>query len=72
MVGWVYAWVKDDKVHVVRSKDSVNAGQGVTLTFADGGRAAVIAGGRAAVKAAPKKTKTKTSSKPATPQGDLF
>jgi exodeoxyribonuclease VII large subunit len=64
-----YALVQDDRGHVVRSKDAVSAGQGVSLTFADGERAAVIAGGTA-VKAKPKK-QPKTP-KPETPQGDLF
>jgi exodeoxyribonuclease VII large subunit len=64
-----YALVQDDKGKVVRSKDGVSAGQSVSLTFADGDRAAVIAGG--GVKAKPKKS-SKTASKPETPQGDLF
>ena len=64
-----YALVQDDNGHVVRSKDSVSAGQGVSLTFADGKRAAVIAGGTT-VKAKP--TKQTKVSKPETPQGDLF
>jgi len=59
-----YALVQDEKGKVVRSKDSVGAGQGVTLTFADGERAAVIAGG--AVKAKKKLAKQDV------PQGDLF
>jgi len=69
-----YALVQDDKGQVVRSEAKVKAGQGVTLTFADGTRDAVIAGGSAAPKA--KKThKTKKMSKPKktpTPQQDLF
>jgi len=54
----------------VRSKDNVKAGEGVTLTFADGKRKAVIDGtsGKVAVKAKPKLKKAR----PATPQGDLF
>jgi len=60
-----YALVQDEKGKVVRSKDTVSAGQGVTLTFADGDRAAVIAGG-GAVKA------KKKAAKPDVPQGDLF
>jgi len=60
-----YALVQDEKGKVVRSKDAVGAGQGVTLTFADGDRAAVIAGGSA--------TKPKKKAvKPDVPQGDLF
>lgn len=60
-----YALVQDDKGQVVRSKDAVSAGQGVTLTFTDGERSAVIAGGGS-------KPKPKKTSKPETPQGDLF
>jgi exodeoxyribonuclease VII large subunit len=59
-----YALVRDEKGKVVRSKNKVSAGQGVTLTFADGERAAVIAGGGAV------KAKKKVS--PEIPQGDLF
>ncbi len=60
-----YALVQTGAGEVVRSKDKVKAGEGVTLTFADGKRKAVIDG----------KTKTKAKpakAKPATPQGDLF
>ena len=65
-----YALVQDDKGQVVRSKDTVGAGQGVTLTFADGARDAVIAGGGSAVKAKVK-PKKKAEAKP-TSQHDLF
>ena len=65
-----YALVQNEAGDVVRSKDNVKAGEGVTLTFADGKRKAVIDGaaGKAAVKAKPKLKKAR----PATPQGDLF
>jgi len=43
-----YALVQNEAGDVVRSKDKVKAGEGVTLTFADGKRGAVIDG--AAVK----------------------
>ncbi|MDB2438143.1 exodeoxyribonuclease VII large subunit [Hellea sp.] len=64
-----YALVQNEAGDVVRSKDKVKAGEGVTLTFADGKRKAVIDG------AAGKMPKTKPKSKkvaPVTPQGDLF
>ena len=64
-----YALVQNEGGDVVRSKDKVKAGEGVTLTFADGQRKAVIDG------AADKMPKTKPKSKkaaPVTPQGDLF
>jgi exodeoxyribonuclease VII large subunit len=63
-----YALVQTGAGDVVRSKDGVKAGEGVTLTFADGKREAVIEGTVA------KKTVKKKPSKPATstPQGDLF
>ena len=63
-----YALVQTGAGDVVRSKDSVKAGEGVTLTFADGKREAVIEG------TVVKKTVKKKSSKPttSTPQGDLF
>jgi len=64
-----YALVQTKSGDVVRSKDSVTAGEGVTLTFADGKRGAVIEG--AAVKKAKPKPKRKPKA-PATPQGDLF
>ena len=63
------ALVQNEAGDVVRSKDKVKAGEGVTLTFADGKRKAVIDG------AAGKMPKTKPKSKkaaPVTPQGDLF
>ena len=52
---------------VVRSKDKLKAGEGVTLTFADGKRKAVIDG-------MIKKKSTKPAARKATstPQGDLF
>jgi len=61
-----YALVQTEGGDVVHSKDKVKAGEGVTLTFADGKRKAVIDG---AVK---KKTKSSTKPKASTPQGDLF
>ncbi|MEP3892098.1 MAG: exodeoxyribonuclease VII large subunit [Hellea sp.] len=66
-----YALVQTQAGDVVRSKDAVNAGEGVTLTFADGQRGAVIEGSvrERVVKLKPKKAVKKT---PATPQGDLF
>ena len=64
-----YALVQTEAGDVVRSKDSVTAGEGVTLTFADGKRGAVIEG--AAVKKSAPKPKPKPKA-PATPQGDLF
>jgi len=64
-----YALVQNEAGDVVRSKDKVKAGEGVTLTFADGKRGAVIDG--AAVKKAAPKAKPKPKA-PAAPQGDLF
>jgi len=64
-----YALVQTQAGDVVRSKDKVKAGEGVTLTFADGKRGAVIDGTIVAVKPRPKKPVKKTD---ATPQGDLF
>jgi len=61
-----YVLVQTQTGEVVRSKDKVKAGEGVTLIFADGKRKAVIDG---AVK---KKTKPSTKPKASTPQGDLF
>ena len=67
-----YALVQNEAGEVVRSKDKVSAGEGVTLTFADGKRGAVIEGGASApaqkLKPKPKAAKLK----PETPQGDLF
>ena len=60
-----YALVQTEAGEVVRSKAKVKAGEGVTLTFADGKRKAVIDG-----KTAKKKKPSKP--KPAAPQGDLF
>lgn len=63
-----YALVQNQAGDVVRSKDGVKAGEGVTLTFADGKREAVIEGtvAKKAVKKKPPKPATST------PQGDLF
>ena len=63
-----YALVQNKAGDVVRSKDKVKAGEGVTLTFADGKRKAVMDGAATKItaKAKPKKVI------PATPQGDLF
>jgi len=63
-----YALVQDEAGQVVRSEAKVKAGQGVTLTFADGTRDAVIAGGGAAPKAKP----TPKAKKNVTSQQDLF
>lgn len=61
-----YVLLQNEEGEVVRSKGKVKAGEGVTLTFADGQRKAVIDGAvKKTTKPAPKKT-------PATPQGDLF
>jgi len=49
-----YALVQTENGDVVRSKDKVKAGEGVTLTFADGKRKAVI-DGNVTKKAKPKK-----------------
>jgi len=49
-----YALVQTESGDVVRSKDKVKAGEGVTLTFADGKRKAVI-DGNVTKKAKPKK-----------------
>ena len=66
-----FAVVSDDGGKLVRSKNGVNSGEGVTLTFADGTRGAVIAGG--AVKTKTQSKSQKQSSKPAQKtQQDLF
>ena len=66
-----YALVQNKRGDVVRSKDGVQAGDGVMLTFADGKRGAVIEG-----KAAPKAKRSnpkKPAKKPtANNQQDLF
>ena len=66
-----YALVQKESGDVVRSKDAVDTGEGVTLTFVDGKRAAVIEG-----KAAPKAKRSnpkKPAKKPtANKQQDLF
>ena len=68
-----YALVQTEAGEVVRSKDKVSAGEGVTLTFADGKRGAVIEGGAVRKDKPAKTAKAKTKKpKPATPQGDLF
>ncbi len=68
-----YALVTNSAGDVVRSKDTVTAGEGVTLTFHDGNRGAVIQGGTSAP-GAPKRRAAKKSAKPETPdvQADLF
>ena len=63
-----YALVQNGAGDVVRSKDKVDAGEGVTLTFADGKRKAVIEGA-STKKIKPNKLINKA---PAAPQGDLF
>jgi len=60
-----YALVQNEAGDVVRSKSKVKAGEGITLTFTDGKRKAVIDG---AIK---KKAQPKQKAKP-TSQGDLF
>ena len=66
-----YALVQKESGEVVRSKDGVQAGEGVTLTFADGKRGAVIDG--QVVKPKPKKTPKATVKKStANNQQDLF
>lgn len=63
--------VSDAKGKLVRSQDGVSSGDGVTLTFADGSREAVIAGGM--VKAAPVKAESISKDRPANKtQRDLF
>ena len=63
--------VADAKGRLVRSEAGVSSGEGVTLTFADGTRDAVIAGG--AVKAAPKKSaRPKAKAAVNKTQQDLF
>jgi len=61
-----YALVQNEAGDVVRSKDKVKAGEGVTLTFADGKRKALIDGAGKAARAKPMKKAAST------PQGDLF
>ena len=66
-----YALVQKESGEVVRSKDGVQAGEGVKLTFADGKRGAVIDG--QVVKPKPKKTPKATVKKStANNQQDLF
>ena len=69
-----YALVQNERGEVVRSKDTLSAGEGVTLTFADGKRGAVIDGAASAPakKAKPKAKLKPVKPKPETPQGDLF
>ena len=69
-----YALVQNERGEVVRSKDTVSAGEGVMLTFADGKRGAVIDGTASAPtkKAKPKVKPKPAKPKPETPQGDLF
>ncbi|RKQ69700.1 exodeoxyribonuclease VII large subunit [Litorimonas taeanensis] len=65
-----YALVQDENGKVVRSKESVSAGQSINLTFADGRRQAVIAGGEVVETVKPKPLKARKP-KPTTQQ-DLF
>ena len=65
-----YALVQTGAGDVVRSKEAVKAGEGVTLTFADGKRDAVIEGKGKVIKAKPKLKPSKPVT--AAPQGDLF
>jgi len=62
-----YALVQNEGGEVVRSKVKVKSGEGVTLTFADGSRKAVIDG-----KAAPKKPKPSAKASAVKTQQDLF
>jgi exodeoxyribonuclease VII large subunit len=66
-----YALVTNEKGKVIRSKDEPSAGDAVTLTFADGDRAAVISGG-AAITSTKVKTKANTKNRSGANQGDLF
>lgn len=66
-----YALVQKEGGDVVRSKDSVDSGEVVTLTFADGSRGAVIDGGPV-VKPAKAKPKNKAPKTTANNQQDLF
>lgn len=61
--------VADAQGKLVRSKDGVSAGEGVTLTFGDGARGAVITGGSVKAKVVPKKSTPKPANKT---QHDLF
>ena len=65
-----YALVQRRDEEVVRSKDEVDAGEAVTLTFADGTRGAVINGPASVSKKIAKKAQTKA--KTANNQQDLF
>ena len=66
-----FAVVSDDRGKLVRSKDGVSSGEGVTLTFADGAREAVIAGGTVKMKPKPK-PKKQTPKPTQKTQQDLF
>ena len=65
-----YALVSDDQGKVVRSSQSLNSGDKVKLTFADGDKAATIEG-TAQLKSQPKPKKKQTKI-PTSDQGDLF
>lgn len=65
-----YALVQRRDEEVVRSKDEVDAGEAVTLTFADGTRGAVIDGQASVSKKIAKKAPTKA--KTVNNQQDLF
>jgi exodeoxyribonuclease VII large subunit len=66
-----YALVTDADGGVIRSADAPAPGQGVTLTFADGKRAAVIDG--ATTRKTPTKTTRKKPGRPTdSPQASLF
>ena len=65
--------VADANGKLVRSKESLSSGEDVTLTFADGARSAVIAGGAVKPKAKPKPKPKKTRPQPTNKtQHDLF
>ena len=61
-----YALVTDETGKVIRSKETPDTGDAVTLTFADGDRGAVIDGVVKKTKAKPRKPEAKPG------QGDLF
>ena len=67
-----YALVQRDNDEVVRSKEGVESGETVTLTFADGSRGAVIEGKTSYSKKAARKAPSKAKTVTANNQQDLF
>lgn len=67
-----YALVTDADGKVIRSKDTANSGDEVTLTFADGERRAVVDGDSQTIAAKPKAKSKRPTPKPSFGQGDLF